>query len=176
MDQEQVDGAVLIGHSMGGSVMLQAALTLEHRALGVIGADTFKTLSDEPQDGPMADFLHALEVDFNAVAKDRITLMFDNSSPVSLKKSIRDEMLGTPSDVAISAMRGMIKSGPVLELARAVTATIVTINARNSPIDMVGAKEVGMEVRSVTTGGHFVMVEDPESFNRHLSEIIATIY
>ena len=51
LDAESVERCVLIGHSMGGMVILHAARMLGNRVQGVVGADTFKFLKDDPAVG-----------------------------------------------------------------------------------------------------------------------------
>ena len=102
--------------------------------------------------------------------------MFNSESTDSIKKAVTDGMLATPSAIGIGALKAMIKSGSSFDLAVALDMPKFTINAHGPHVDMAAAAEAGMEVRFVSTGGHFVMLEDPETFNRYVEEALGEMF
>ena len=172
LDQEEISRAVLVGHSMGGMVILHAARILGQRVVGLVGADTFKYLRDDPPTGKQAEQARYIASDYETAIKRIVLNMFTVESPEALKKSISSGMISVPREVAIGAMQGMAEDEPLHDLAAALKMPKMTINAIGRPMDREVAESAGVEVRFVTTGGHFVMNEDPETFNRHLAELL----
>ena len=66
--------------------------------------------------------------------------------------------------------------GPSFGLAVSLDMPIVVINALGPPVDMVAAREAGIEIRFVTTAGHFVMLEDPDTFNQLLEDALKKMF
>lgn len=175
MDQERVDQAALLGHSMGGGVILYATQRLGQRVAGLIGADTFRGFRSDPSTR-LADRLLAMKEDYVVGASAWIESMFAPDSPKPLVNSVTDGMLATPSVVGIGAVEGMMAAGALFEIANSIDVPKFAIHALGSPVDMDEAREVGVEVRFVTTSGHFVMLEDPETFNRYVDEALEAMF
>ncbi len=81
-------------------------------------------------------------------------------------------MLSTPKATGMGALNAMLTGGPVIDLVKDVNVPWVTINPRNSPIEVAESTTIGLEALNDSTPGLFVMLEDPETFNRHLSEAV----
>ncbi len=176
MDEEQVARAVLVGHSMGGHVMLHVAALLGERVAGLVGSDSLKNLRGDLLLGVFPRLIAAMEVDYEKAAAEFIAGMFGDDAPESLKKRITEGMLATPGAVGIGALRGMVEEGPRFERAVSLDVPIITINALGSPMDFEAARDAGMQVRFVTTSGHFVMNEDPEMFSQLMSEALELMF
>lgn len=176
LDEEGVERAVLVGHSMGGGVILEAAKLLGERCVGLVGADTFGNLKGDPSSGPMADRSAAMEADYHGTAAAWIASMFVEDSPDELVAEITRGMLSMDPTIGLGALQKTIMAGPTFELASQLQVPKYTINAPGSPIDVETANEAGIKVMRVSRGGHFVMLEEPEEFNRLLNEALSDIY
>jgi pimeloyl-ACP methyl ester carboxylesterase len=64
-DQLGLSDMVLIGHSMGGDVIVEAALRLGDRVIGLVWVDVYRTLREEadPEDA-VEEFLRPFHTDF----------------------------------------------------------------------------------------------------------------
>ncbi len=175
LDQEQVDRAVVVGHSMGGIVMLHVAQQLGGRVAGLVGADTLKIPGEKRREG-FIKLIRDMEDDYEATAQAIVSTMFTSDTPESLRKIITKGMLATPAPVRIGAIKGGITDVPSLELAAGLDVPIVVINARGSAVDTDAVGEAGIEIRFVKTTGHFVMIEDPKTFNRLLGEALENMF
>jgi pimeloyl-ACP methyl ester carboxylesterase len=81
-------------------------------------------------------------------------------------------MLATPREVGFGAMKGMSDDEPLFDLATSLKIPKMTINATARELDKAAITDAGVDLRMVATKGHFVMNENPEEFNRLLSEAV----
>ena len=63
-DTLQLEDIILVGHSMGGQVALEAARLLKGRVKMIVGADTLSDVSLRYADAQLAAMLAAMEADF----------------------------------------------------------------------------------------------------------------
>lgn len=176
LNHEQIDSAVLIGHSMGGMVIVHAAHLLKERVVGLVGADTFKFLRDDPKTGKQAEQWKSMVADYDAAAPDLIGSMFTNTSPLDLVQDITDGMLSTSRETAIGAMKGMADDVALFEPAASLDIPKFALNAEGRHMDEDAVRDAAIELRFVPTMGHFVMVEDPIEFNRLLEEALSQMF
>lgn len=175
-DKERISQAVLVGHSMGGMVILHAGRLLGDRVAGIVGADTFKFLKLDPRNSDQADQMNRFNENFETVVVELVSSMFSADTSESLRKFIAAGMLNVPKKVAIGAMRGMAEDEPLFELAASLDIPMMTINTSERPFDADSAREAGIDVRMMKTTGHFVMNEEPEAFNSHLEEALGQTF
>lgn len=161
---------VLVGHSMGGPVVIEAARQLGASVLGVIGVDTFKTFGLPPTDpkkiqGQMA----AMNKDFIGYTRQFVsTAFFTPSANPAFVRQIADDMSSAPPEVAIASVRGLNAwgAGAGSDL-KDITVPIVAIVSDMSPLDDARSRRVAPTLRSIVMAGHghFLMMEDPAGFN-----------
>lgn len=166
---------VLVGHSMGGPVILAAARQLGDRVVGLVAVDS---LHDVSAPRPTAAQIQArsapLKEDYEAVAGPLIEGMFVDTSDPALREAIISDMLATDRTVAIGAIRGMMRMD-VRGAIKALDAPLVLINSTYVPtnFDAIAALHSDASIELMDGVGHFVMQEDPETFNRLLAEAMA---
>ncbi|MFT7288332.1 MAG: pimeloyl-ACP methyl ester carboxylesterase [Halieaceae bacterium] len=165
---------VLVGHSMGGPVILQAALLLGDRVRGLVAVDTLRdvaqpVISDEQMQARVAP----LEQDYDSVAGQFLASMFVENSDPDLRREITVDMLATDRFVGVDAIRGMLRTDLAVAL-EAVAAPLVLINSTYQPTNLaaVVALHPNTSLELMEGVGHFVMMEDPESFNSLLRQAI----
>jgi len=169
-----LDQVVLIGHSMGGAVIAEAAWRMPERVIGLVGADTFWNVERMSTQEEINEFLARLKISFTETTREFVssTMFTPASDPVLVERIVAD-MSAAPPEVGLGAVEGMSKQ----DLARAfeeVQVPIRCISAGNSPIDVEAARRhaSSFEVVFMPEVGHFVMIEDPETFNRLLTGIV----
>lgn len=175
LDRENVDRAVVVGHSMGGRVIGHVAHQLGRRVVGLVGADTLKFPRSHSKDG-YAKIIRALESDYDRAVRNFVESMFTGDTPESVRSTIAEGMIGVPAAVGIGAMTGMMNDDGLPGLIEGLEIPIVLIISHGSSVDMDGAGELGISLRFVTTEGHFVMNEDPETFNQLLGEALEKMF
>ncbi|MFP3943170.1 MAG: alpha/beta fold hydrolase [Alphaproteobacteria bacterium] len=159
---------VLVGHSMGGPVALEAARRLKDRVAGVIGVDTFKQAGERPTREEAREFWKPLRDDFSAqVLKITPGLFFISSSPPDLVQAVSRDLASAPPRVAVPSGMSLSRYDSKRGLRRVRNLPVTLINSTYQPTDMKALSGVHPRVRLLTMDGvgHFVMLEAPERFN-----------
>ncbi len=164
---------VLVGHSMGGPVVAEAARHMPGRVIGVVGADTYRDLGVTLTDGEIDRQLSPFRTDFSATARRHAGEMFPLSSPAGLMTWIIEDMASAPPAVAIGAMEHNRRyRSEITRTLRELKVPVVAINSDYRPNDVEAAKGCGVAIRLMSGTGHFVMMEDPATFNRLLEAAV----
>jgi pimeloyl-ACP methyl ester carboxylesterase len=174
VDHLGLDDAVLIGHSMGVDVVVEAALELPGRVRGLVLVDQYASLGQprtrERTRALVAPFLE----DFATTTRILVRGMFLSSSPTELVEWVSEDMAAGPEDVALGALEQTWSNDrPILESLPKVAAPIVAINTDMRPTDIEALRKYGIQTLIAPGLGHFLMLENPDTFNRLLSEAIA---
>jgi pimeloyl-ACP methyl ester carboxylesterase len=164
---------VLIGHSMGGTVVVEAAQRMPSQVIGVVGVDTFQNLgkirTKEEIDAVLAPFYSDFMGTTEAFVRER---MFEPSSDATLVATIAADMASAPAHVALDAAEWLYHNDQHLQAGlRTLRMPLVMINSDNST-NIEAAERFGISVKLMSGVGHFVMLEAPETFNHLLEETI----
>jgi pimeloyl-ACP methyl ester carboxylesterase len=173
VDRLHLSEAVLIGHSMGVDVIVEAAPQLPGRVRGLVLVDQYASLGQprtrEQSRALVAPFLE----DFATTTRSLVREMFLPSSPADLVEWVADDMADAPKDVAIGALeRTWCNDGPILESLPKVASPMVAINSDIRPTDIEALERYGIRTLIATGVGHFLMLENADSFNRLLSKAL----
>ena len=165
---------VLVGHSMGGKVVVEAANQLRDRVVAVVGADT---LHNGGRATPRAEqILAQLEADYSGYMRTMVTRMFVAESDPAVKAFVLADMAAAPYASARGARfaSGGYDATPVIE---SLQVPLILISSDYRPTDQVHLKTAAgaFEYREMTGVGHFVMMEDPQTFNNHLEAVLRRI-
>ncbi len=162
------DKVVLVGHSMGGPVAVEAARRLKGRVVGIIGVDTLRGIGDpKPTAAQWAAQIAPFEQDFIGTTRDFVTRnFFTPTSDPALVRRIADDMALAPPAVALAALRGLADWVGTAEIADAAVP-ITLVNAAQPPTNGESLARLAPKFRLVTVDGlgHFLMMEDPARFN-----------
>jgi len=163
---------VLIGHSMGGDVVVETALRLGGQVLGVVWADTYDTLGDPPTREELEEFVGPFREDFVAAARAFVRRI-SGPAPADLVEWVAADMSDAPPETAIEVMEHAVGNEPaVLAALPKLTAPVVAINAGHRPTDSEALRRHGVQAVVMPGVGHFLMLEDPGSFNRLLGAVV----
>lgn len=168
---------VLIGHSMGGPVILEAARLMPGRVIGLVGADTFIDIEWEYTQEQMDQFLAPFRENFSDATQNFVRTMFTPTADPALVEKIVADMSAASQEVGMSAFEGMIDfiRNDVKQVFQEVKAPIRCINSDKNPTNIEGIRRYAssFDVVLMPGIGHFVMMEDPATFNSHLKEIVS---
>jgi pimeloyl-ACP methyl ester carboxylesterase len=169
----QVGGhrVVLVGHSMGGPVAIEAAKILGDKVVAIVGVDTFYTPFELPKsEVKIEGFLKPFKKDFVGTSQQMVQSMFTPNVDPELKASIVKQFPGAKPEIGISAMYELIRW-----------------NAQNAPACLESYSDKLWNINAAPTGnetalhknvtlipgvGHFIPQVKPEEFNAALSKII----
>jgi pimeloyl-ACP methyl ester carboxylesterase len=171
-----LDEVILVGHSMGGPIAVEAAPKLAANVLGLIGVDCFQSFvweySEEQVDGYLASFRD----DFSATTENWVREMFPPTADSVLVERIATDMARLSPEVGLGSLQSLFTLDQA-ELLKASTLPITAINADMWPTDVEANREIypNFEVILMPGYGHFIHLEDPASFNSYLSSAVREI-
>ena len=165
---------VLIGHSMGGPVALEAARLMPERVIGVVAVDSLQDAATEYDPEQIESMLAAFENDFVGTCNDFSASMFlEGSDPELVARVISAMCDGTPA-IGVALMRDFVdyELGPALA---AVRIPVRFINADLWPTNVEVNRKYQPDFDGIIMDGvgHFLMMEEPKPFNEQLFQIIA---
>ena len=173
---------VLIGHSMGGSVILKAAPKLTRQAIGLVAVDQFYNLEETHTQEEMDEFIAPFRVNFREAVSNWVRTIFTPKSDTELVEWVVADMSAAPPDVGLGAATeadgelafwGNIDNCLIRAIEK-VEAPLVFINSDLHPT----AEEINKRYppyshsKIVQGVGHFVMLEAPAVFNELLESTI----
>jgi len=178
-----VSKGVLVGHSMGGPVVLTYLRLFPAKTSGLVLVDAFvppppKSAEDEAKSKQqMAPFLAGFEKpDYKETMTKMITSMFSAKTTPPMREEITSKMTATPQHVVVGAMRGMFSMASVKADEKYDVPVLVIMNA-NPPrpgyeerLRTMFPKLRGYEAWDGV--GHFLMMEDPARFNTALARFL----
>ncbi len=169
----KLDKVILIGHSMGGSVIIEAAKRLKRKVIGLVGADTYQSFKEDWTAEQKEGFLKPFTEKFVDVTKGFVKSMFPKTADSVLVKRIADDMSSAPPQVALSAMRNLFFYDPIPVLNE-IQLPIISINCDMYPVAVEENRKYvkSYNVKMMKGVGHFVMLEDKDKFNQLLKEAI----
>ena len=170
---------ILVGHSMGGNVAIEAARLLKGRVIGIIGVDTFKSIGAPlPTRAQVDAAVKPFEADFIGTTRSMVSEHFFTAhADPQLKQKIAYDMSLSPPRVALPSLRAIVEYD-FAEPLRDVNVPIVAINSDlGEPVNEVRIRKFLPKYRQVTLAGdgNFLMMEDPARFNPALEQEIQTL-
>lgn len=166
------DRVVLVGHSMGGPVIMEAAKILGDKVVAVVGVDTFYTPFQFPKsEAEIEGFVKPFEKDFVGASQQMLQSMFASDADPELKASIVEQFSGAEPEMGISAMYEIFRWN-----AQNVPSVL---ESYSNKLENINAAPTGNEtalhtsVTLIPGVGHFVPQVKPDEFNAALSEIIS---
>ncbi len=165
------DNVILVGHSMGGPVAIEAAKLLGDKVIGIVGVDTFYTPFEYPKsETEIAGFVKPFKDDFKGTSEQLVRSMFTPEADPDLITSIVKQMSVANQDMGISAMYEIFRWN-----AKNVPSCLDKYSKKLRNIN--GAptgKEIALHesVVLIPGVGHFVSQVKPNEFNEALNKII----
>lgn len=171
-----LERVVLIGHSMGGDVIVEAARRLKGRVAGLVWVDTYRQLGTPRTSEQLEAFMAPFRADFPETTRAFVRSTFPPDADRSLVERVAADMSSAPPAVALPAMKSALSFDREMPRAlQELKLPVIAINPDTPPTDIASMKRYGVEVVSMSGVGHFLMMEDPERFNRHLRTAIDKI-
>lgn len=173
----RLERVVLVGHSMGGPVILEAARRLPGRVVGLVPVDILQNVEAKTPPDEVAAFLAPFRADYKASAEGFIRkYLFVPGSPPELIDRIVSRAKEAPPAIAVACLQAVdsYDAAPAFEAMavpiRAINADLFPTNReanrRHAPqFDLVLMKGVG----------HYPMLEDPDRFDRLLTRVVRDV-
>jgi pimeloyl-ACP methyl ester carboxylesterase len=174
MDAAGITRAVIVGHSMGGTVALAMAAQAPDRVQRIVGIDNLHQIergfSAEQLDAFMAPFRD----DFAAAVPGFVRAMYPAAADSAVVARAADVMAATPPEVGLSAFQNLF-AFDLAAAARAYARPLHLLNDTRYPVAVDQWQAHGVEVRLKTMEdvGHFPMFTVPAEFTKLLRETVA---
>jgi pimeloyl-ACP methyl ester carboxylesterase len=168
---------VLVGHSMGGPVILEAARLLPGRVVGLVPVDTALNVEQTSSPEEVAGYMAPFEKDYRTTA-DGFTrkYMFTPKSDPAVVDRVAAKNAAAPPEIAIPCLRAVLAydARPTLEKVRVPAHAV---NGDLYPTDAEANRRhfAFYDVTIMKGVGHYVMLEDPARFSRLLADAIAQL-
>lgn len=171
-----LQNVVLVGHSMGGKVIVEAARQLGDRVIAAVGVDTFHNGGRETPQVRQDEVFGQLADDYAGFIGNFVDRTFVEQSDPAIVEWVKADMSAAPYVSAVGARQasGSYDATPAVA---SLDVPLVLINSDFLPTDLAhleaNAKQfLYLEMSGV---GHFLMLEDPDTFNALLSAVLADI-
>ena len=168
---------ILIGHSMGGSVIAEAARLMPNRVIGLIGIDTLDNIEYPLTSEELKKMTAPLEKDFRAGSRQFIGEMILPQTDPQLREWILSDVSAAPPTVALSAMNEMMAqyiTGEAAKVFEKIQIPVITVNGDLWPINYEANRRHMFSYQAIVLkkADHFLMMDRPEEFNRALEQAI----
>lgn len=173
-----LEDIVLVGHSMGGLVIPEAARLLPSETRGIVAVDTWKSLDVYRTPQQIDEMIEPFQADFVGTMTNVFDGMFLPDSDQEMRNEVVKGAVSITEDVGIELIRAIriYENRDLKANLRHLDIPKFAINSNEiQDTDLAAAEKYGVEVKLVRGVGHFVMMEDPEMFNAILSDVLDQI-
>jgi len=169
---------ILVGHSMGGTVALEAAQRIGDRVIGIIAVDALKSIGLPPLGRREIERRVApFRADFIGQTRKFVaeSLFAKDANPAFVQKVAYDMSL-EPPEVAVPSMEALL-SMDFATVLPAIHVPVLAINSDLTPTDETRIRRSLPDFKSevLEHTGHFLMMEAPQRFNPVLLRDIDTL-
>jgi pimeloyl-ACP methyl ester carboxylesterase len=171
---------VLIGHSMSGDIVLQAAIDNPEKVIGVVGIDNFKGVGEPVT--PQAkkgweDALAMMRKDFKKVTTDWLNKqLVSKTTSADIKKRILNDVEHTDRKIAIASLE---QGNDFDELAKLKQSKqklyLISSDVTPTNTQYLDAERLPYQVFYTKGTGHYAMIENPKEFNEYLDKVLLDI-
>ncbi|MEJ2615392.1 MAG: alpha/beta hydrolase [Ignavibacteriaceae bacterium] len=173
---------ILVGHSMSGDIILEAALKNNKQIAGVIGVDNFKFVGVEmspDQLKEMNSFIDSLKKDYKNLAPEYASkYLFSLSTDSTVRERVKNDYRNSDPEVAISSIKNVFDYNEMKKLSE-LNFKLFLINSDGMATNTNGLKKYcksSFEVLDIHGTGHFPMIEKPDEFDRLLQTALYKIH
>lgn len=162
---------VLVGHSMGGDVALEAARRLAGRVEAIVWVDAYRSLPVERSEARIQRWIEPFRADFAATMRSFVRGMFPPGADPALVEHLASDMAAVDPATALEMLEASLRYGAeVGDTLAALGVPVFAINPEEPPSDAPALARHGVHVDCLPRVGHFLMMEDAAAFNARLAD------
>lgn len=159
---------ILVGHSMGGAVALEATRRIGDRVIGIIAVDSLKSIGLPPMrpreiERQLAPFRESF---IEATRRYVTATMFEKGADPTLMQKIAYDMSLEPPSVGLPSLQSLLAMD-FATLLPDIHVPVLAINSDLGPTDETRIRKFLPDFRAdvLEHTGHFLMMEAPQRFN-----------
>ena len=176
VEQLGLEQIVLIGHSMGGAVIIEAARRLPSPVIGLVGVGTWHNVEDALAPAQIAEVLAPFRIDFVEATRTYVRSMFIPASDVALTEEVMTSMSEMPPQIGVGIGEQVLAYDRLMkERLQGVKAPKIAINSADwRSTNIKAAQRCGVKVVLMSGVGHFVMAEDNLLLGEAIQELVSS--
>jgi len=159
---------VLVGHSMGGDVALEAARRIGDRVIGIIAVDSLKSIGLPPlRPQEITRQVAPFREDFIGTTRKYVPeALFEKGADPAFVQKVAYDMSLEPPEVAIPSMQSLLAMD-FATLLPDIHVPVLAINSDLGPTDEARIRKFlpGFRADVLDHTSHFLMMEVPQRFN-----------
>ncbi|MFN8179933.1 MAG: alpha/beta hydrolase [bacterium] len=180
VEKLDLSDVVLVGHSLGGPIALEAAHLLPGRVVAVIAIDTLQDVDFIYPKESVEAMVNRFDTDFTGTMAMAVRAMFPDLTDPALVEWV----ISTSDATNHAAATAIMRSYEDFDLKAALSGAGVPVRCLNvEPTDLNGIRTAveknrkyadfdAVELKNV---GHYPMLERPAEFNAKLQEVLAAL-
>jgi pimeloyl-ACP methyl ester carboxylesterase len=138
--------------------------------------DTYKQLGAPRTPEVVQAFMAPFRKNFREEVRSLVRSLFPADADKALVERVALDMSSAPPTVALPSMESSITNDSKITVTlQEIPIPVVALNPDNTPTDHGSMKRYGVSAVILPGVGHFLMMENPEGFNRKLVEIIENL-
>jgi pimeloyl-ACP methyl ester carboxylesterase len=168
---------VLVGHSMGGPVVLEAARRMPERLRGLVLVDTLLDVEERIPPDAIEAFARQLEADYvPTVTQMAMEYQLGPGTPAAVRERVLAHAKAIPAALSIALLRESWSYDPLPAL-REIQAPIRAVSAAKFPTNLETNRRhmPGYDAVIVEGTAHYLMLEDPARFGRALDQALGQV-
>jgi|SRR5581483_6341871 len=169
---------VLVGHSMGGTVALEATRRIGDRVIGIIAVDSLKSVGQPPLAAKQVEMRVApFKADFIGETRKFVTQsLFPKGADPQFVNKVAYDMSLEPPEVGVASMRALLMTD-LAPVVADIHVPVLAINSDLAPTDEARIRKSLPDFKAevVPHSSHFLMMDDAKRFNPILLQDIDTL-
>jgi pimeloyl-ACP methyl ester carboxylesterase len=168
---------VLVGHSMGGPVVLEAARRMPERVRGIVLVDTLLDVEQRTPAEQVEAMARQLEADYEAtVTQMARQYLFAPGTPAAVRDRVLAQARALPPDISITLLRQAWTYDPLPALGE-IEVPVRAVNADTFPTNLEANRRhmPGYQAIIVNGTGHYPMLEDAAGFDAALDQALGQL-
>jgi len=164
---------ILVGHSIGGLVAVEAARQMPGRVVCLVGADEFHDIEKGISEEDVKGLIAMIELDFVKGTQGFVRKMFPPDADPELVEWVASDMSSADPEIGIDVFSNL-GNYDLKSAVGQIEMPLYSISSDLWPMNLEGNKKCvkSFRLKMMPGIGHFVMLEDAEKFNKLLEEII----
>ena len=172
--EAKAEKVVLVGHSMGTPVIVQYARMFPQHTAALVFVDGLVRIGSGA--GPAPNPQQFSGPEGRKARENMIRGMFSASTTPAMQGHILNMMLGAPEATAVGAMKATWGfPSPKDEVIKVPVLGLYADHSRLADREFMKTTYPNLQYVEISGTGHFLMMEKPDEFNRHLFDFLKTL-